>query len=1259
MSTDFSREFDPSAVEKIRPTGQDFELWVPPRYRHHYVERSYEAFSARLLANVAHSRDLFVDVGAHVGFYTVLFARTRPGVPALAVEPVPETFAVLRKNLELNGLDRVEALEAAVSDEAGRRTFQIAAASDSCGFYPHDQAPALSTLEVRTETLTALLGRFPQARRPLIKIDAEGHEPAVLEGLAGALGGLEDVRLFLEINPAMLGAADTSPESLLEKLQSWGLTPYLLDEGRGQASRIEDFFRYRELIGERGYANVYAAPRETTRSVCFFSHSAKLEGAERNLLELVTELIRDHGDPCTVVLPEDGPLGARLEEVGAAVVEIPYGWWCDLAAADRGAAYRLLNSLRAVLGRGLEQLERINPDALVTLTMVIPWGAVAAACLSKPHIWFVSEYGELDHRLKFFFPFERILTTIERSSQHIFTVSKAVAQTLFPHLDETLCSPLYPYLELPPDLRSEKLSETPETGGGELPYRRPGAVRLGVFGAVNPTKSQETAVEAVRELVQRGHDVELLLAGHPNRVYLAALEARIRAEGLEEHVRVPGFLEDVLPVMAATDVVVVCSQREAFGRVAVEAARLGKPVVCPDTGGIVEAVEDGVTARVYPVGDAGALADRLEELITDPQRRRRMGEAGRRLAQRTFTREAFGGRLHTAVLALGKQPPPFPPQLSPLIPVLLAHLEASLADLEQGARGERESSHRYVTRLEDEVGAVRLQLSEVGAYVTHLETELAAQREENERCRDYAVHLEGALVQSRHEPAAGTEEDDAAGVFRRHVERLESVLEERRAQHERDREHIERLELHLEELRATRDGDRERIADLEEELGRKPSWDELARQEAELAQLRGSWEEASRYSRELEATLQAQQQNEERAREHIAKLERELAGHRREQQRANENRVHLEHRLAVWSTGRPRITAVTVHHAGADLLDRCLTSLLASLEVELSVVVVDNACPEPLPAVVGEASIHVVRSEEPIGFSAANNLGVAWAEEHLGEPDLYFFVNNDTVTPPETLLTLAGELALHPECGIVGPRLMIWHAEGHLNSLGLNVTRVGEAWDEGIGIHLDDYGPLPPRREVLAVTGSALLIRAAALEQIRGWTELYGYYYEDIDLCLKARRRGWTVRHVPDAVVEHAVSATADRIPDFKRMLSWRNQMVLLALHWPWRLAPRVIPYLLGRELGTLWRRWRLGARDDARLQLESWRGALALLPRAWRERWRNGRVTDWASRLLPPGSVPVIRLPRPPEPSPHEPPSGPPSEPPDEPPAEPPSDAR
>jgi GT2 family glycosyltransferase/SAM-dependent methyltransferase len=382
--------------------------------------------------------------------------------------------------------------------------------------------------------------------------------------------------------------------------------------------------------------------------------------------------------------------------------------------------------------------------------------------------------------------------------------------------------------------------------------------------------------------------------------------------------------------------------------------------------------------------------------------------------------------------------------------------------------------------------------------------------------------------------------------------------------------------------------------------------------EEELSQRRQALEAAERYARRLEAELVQKTEHEARVTTYVRGLEARIAS--------------LELREPVTR----RVFAVIVHHRGRSLLDHCLRRLDQSSSVDLTTLVVANACEESLPEVaLGRGDLHVLRVDTPLGFSAANNHAISWARQHLQAPDHWFFLNNDTAVEPDTIQRLVAAIEATPQAGIAGPLLRIWGAEDHLNSLGLNLTEIGEAWDEGIGIRLEEYGPIPRRREVLAVTGSALLVRDELLAEVGGWNELYGYYMEDLDLCLQARESGWRVIHEPTAVAFHAISATADQRQDFKRLLSWRNQRLLLLRHWPIGLLLRVAPRILAAELAVYFRRLRIGAKQDAQLQARAFFGALRLAPRALAQRLRTRRRdTTWVRGLRPAGSVPVIQLP-------------------------------
>jgi glycosyltransferase involved in cell wall biosynthesis len=126
-------------------------------------------------------------------------------------------------------------------------------------------------------------------------------------------------------------------------------------------------------------------------------------------------------------------------------------------------------------------------------------------------------------------------------------------------------------------------------------------------------------VRAIAVLRDRGRDARLEIVGDVFRGYewySAELDELIDAEGLTGVVTSHGYDADVWPHVAACDVMIVPSRTdESFGNTAVESILGQRPVIVSDLSGLREAVSEYPTARIVPPGDAGAVADAVQEII--------------------------------------------------------------------------------------------------------------------------------------------------------------------------------------------------------------------------------------------------------------------------------------------------------------------------------------------------------------------------------------------------------------------------------------------------------------------------------------------------------------------------------------------------------------------------------------------------------------------------------------------------------------------
>lgn len=164
--------------------------------------------------------------------------------------------------------------------------------------------------------------------------------------------------------------------------------------------------------------------------------------------------------------------------------------------------------------------------------------------------------------------------------------------------------------------------------GHEAPV--PDVPRLVCVGRICEQKGQLLLVQALAEVVRRGHDCELVLAGDGDM--RPQVESLVRAYGLERRVSITGWIDSarVRHELLQARAMVLPSFAEGLPVVIMEALALGRPVLTTTIAGIPELVRGGENGWLVPAGDVSALAEAMAAVLQTPvEQLTRMGQAGR------------------------------------------------------------------------------------------------------------------------------------------------------------------------------------------------------------------------------------------------------------------------------------------------------------------------------------------------------------------------------------------------------------------------------------------------------------------------------------------------------------------------------------------------------------------------------------------------------------------------------------------------------
>ncbi|MEX2014576.1 MAG: glycosyltransferase [Candidatus Saccharimonadales bacterium] len=350
------------------------------------------------------------------------------------------------------------------------------------------------------------------------------------------------------------------------------------------------------------------------RKLLFISNAGNLRGGSQSSLIGLLKSCKKRGHYPHLIVPEEGDLSGIAETLGIEHTVVRYSRWrSSTIGLEKGADF-------VTIPRLVELISKLQPDCVVTNTLVVPWGAVAAAIADVPHIWVAREFF-VHHRsdLKDYYDF------IDSYSNLVIANSKSNADYLRKEAGINNAKHFYSYV----DVSGVRLSSDD-------------SIKIIDIGIVHPDKNQLELLKAATALKQKnelGGTRIIFIGEYREDDYWNEIQGLIRKNKLEDNVEFTGFIKDPYGLVGPNDILVQPSKHESLGRTITEAMKLGMICVGADVSGTKEAIRLG-GGIVYKSGDSKALANVLSDILINHDKYRIEAQKAKARAHKNLSEKA-------------------------------------------------------------------------------------------------------------------------------------------------------------------------------------------------------------------------------------------------------------------------------------------------------------------------------------------------------------------------------------------------------------------------------------------------------------------------------------------------------------------------------------------------------------------------------------------------------------------------------------------
>jgi glycosyltransferase involved in cell wall biosynthesis len=385
--------------------------------------------------------------------------------------------------------------------------------------------------------------------------------------------------------------------------------------------------------------------------IIFLNPIGQIGGAERVLLELLASLRTERPDwKLHLIVGGEGPLLLKARALGITgeIVALPAPL-ARLGESGEGGprSWQILCASPSIFfyARKLNSKIRLfQPNLIHTNGLKMDLLGLWARPQNTPVIWHLHDYlGSRPLTAK-------LMKVFAGQAAQILTNSQSVLQDL-----RKTCPGVTRATHLPCGVDPERFkpsgSQLDLDALANLKRSNEGVVRVGMVATTAVWKGHKTFLRAI-SLIPNNLLLRAYVIGGPiyetgNSQYsLEELQSFARELGVSDRVGFTGYIEDIASALRALDIAVHASTSpEPFGLSIIEAMACARPVIASKGGGPEEIIVEGVNGFFHTPGDSRSLAERIVELVRNPELRKRLGEAGRKTAEERFDASKMADRL--------------------------------------------------------------------------------------------------------------------------------------------------------------------------------------------------------------------------------------------------------------------------------------------------------------------------------------------------------------------------------------------------------------------------------------------------------------------------------------------------------------------------------------------------------------------------------------------------------------------------------------